>query len=276
MHYAALIASHGSIISVAEFEEDMRQRYRHPPAAGADHRRGHGGRPGSARRLSQGQHQDQVRLRGDLRGRPAQDRSTPRTASWRPSSRRTPRAMPRRCRKSARSPTLPLLPTNCPAACRSPASRRFSSTSTHHQSSTRRRSRRARGTSSSRWLRTPTPRPMPRPRPRPKGCSSRFRAARTLPTWPRRTPTTPAARTTAANWALPSAARMVPEFDNAIFTQKIGDTQIVKSQFGYHIVQVEERQPAHAQHAQRGAAHHPGHADPPEGGAGRGELCAGR
>ncbi|MGD0730435.1 MAG: peptidylprolyl isomerase [Terracidiphilus sp.] len=41
--------------------------------------------------------------------------------------------------------------------------------------------------------------------------------------------------------------RMVPEFDNAIFTQKIGDTKIVKTQFGYHIVQVEERQPAHAQ-----------------------------
>jgi len=40
---------------------------------------------------------------------------------------------------------------------------------------------------------------------------------------------------------------MVPEFDNAIFTQKVGDTQIVKSQFGYHIIQVEERQTAHAQ-----------------------------
>ena len=40
---------------------------------------------------------------------------------------------------------------------------------------------------------------------------------------------------------------MVPEFDNAIFTQKIGDTKIVKSQFGYHIVQVEERQEAHPQ-----------------------------
>jgi peptidyl-prolyl cis-trans isomerase D len=40
---------------------------------------------------------------------------------------------------------------------------------------------------------------------------------------------------------------MVPEFDKAIFTQKIGDTEIVKSQFGYHIVQVEERKPAHAQ-----------------------------
>jgi peptidyl-prolyl cis-trans isomerase D len=40
---------------------------------------------------------------------------------------------------------------------------------------------------------------------------------------------------------------MVPEFDNAIFTQKIGDAEIVKSQFGYHIVQVEERQTAHTQ-----------------------------
>ena len=40
---------------------------------------------------------------------------------------------------------------------------------------------------------------------------------------------------------------MVPEFDNAIFSQKIGDIAIVKSQFGYHIVQVEERTTAHAQ-----------------------------
>ncbi len=40
---------------------------------------------------------------------------------------------------------------------------------------------------------------------------------------------------------------MVPEFDNAIFTQKIGDTKIVKTQFGYHIIQVEERQTAHTQ-----------------------------
>ncbi len=40
---------------------------------------------------------------------------------------------------------------------------------------------------------------------------------------------------------------MVPEFDTAIFSQKIGDTKIVKSQFGYHIIQVEERQAAHTQ-----------------------------
>lgn len=38
---------------------------------------------------------------------------------------------------------------------------------------------------------------------------------------------------------------MVPAFDNAIFNQKIGDIAIVKSNYGYHIVQVEERQDAH-------------------------------
>jgi peptidyl-prolyl cis-trans isomerase D len=41
--------------------------------------------------------------------------------------------------------------------------------------------------------------------------------------------------------------RMVPEFDKAIFNNKIGDIAVVKSQFGYHIVQVEERQAAHSQ-----------------------------
>jgi peptidyl-prolyl cis-trans isomerase D len=39
----------------------------------------------------------------------------------------------------------------------------------------------------------------------------------------------------------------VPEFEKALFSQNIGDTQIVKSHFGYHIIQVEERQPAHSQ-----------------------------
>jgi peptidyl-prolyl cis-trans isomerase D len=39
----------------------------------------------------------------------------------------------------------------------------------------------------------------------------------------------------------------VPEFEKALFSQKIGDIAVVKSQFGYHIIQVEERQPAHAQ-----------------------------
>ena len=41
--------------------------------------------------------------------------------------------------------------------------------------------------------------------------------------------------------------QMVPEFDSAIFGQKIGDIKIVKSQYGFHIIQVEERTPAHTQ-----------------------------
>jgi peptidyl-prolyl cis-trans isomerase D len=41
--------------------------------------------------------------------------------------------------------------------------------------------------------------------------------------------------------------RMVPEFDKAIFNNKINDVAVVKSQFGYHVVQVEERQTAHSQ-----------------------------
>ncbi|HUB30813.1 MAG TPA: peptidylprolyl isomerase [Terracidiphilus sp.] len=39
----------------------------------------------------------------------------------------------------------------------------------------------------------------------------------------------------------------VPEFEKALFSQKIGDVEIVKSQYGYHILQVEERQQAHTQ-----------------------------
>jgi peptidyl-prolyl cis-trans isomerase D len=38
---------------------------------------------------------------------------------------------------------------------------------------------------------------------------------------------------------------MVPEFDKAIFGQKVGDIAVVKSSFGYHVIQVEERQSAH-------------------------------
>jgi len=41
--------------------------------------------------------------------------------------------------------------------------------------------------------------------------------------------------------------RMVPEFDKAIFSQPINEIDIVKSQFGYHVIQVEERQTAHSQ-----------------------------
>ncbi len=40
---------------------------------------------------------------------------------------------------------------------------------------------------------------------------------------------------------------MVPAFDNAIFTQPVGKLAIVRSQYGFHIVQVEGRHKAHQQ-----------------------------
>ncbi len=40
---------------------------------------------------------------------------------------------------------------------------------------------------------------------------------------------------------------MVPSFDNAIFTQPIGKSTVVRSQYGFHIIQVEARQSAHQQ-----------------------------
>ena len=57
----------------------------------------------------------------------------------------------------------------------------------------------------------------------------------------------PGSKATGGELGFAQRGRMVPEFDKAIFTQKIGETAIVKTQFGYHIVQVEERQTAHAQ-----------------------------
>ena len=93
----------------------------------------------------------------------------PSDATWRHSSRRMPRVMPPRYRKSARSLILRLLRTSFPAEFRSPRNRRFSSTLTRTRRSIRFRSRLGRATFSSRWLRARTQRPMPRPRPKPRG-----------------------------------------------------------------------------------------------------------
>ncbi len=57
----------------------------------------------------------------------------------------------------------------------------------------------------------------------------------------------PGSKETGGELGFAQSGRMVPEFDKAIFNNKIGDIAIVKSQFGYHVVQVEERQTAHAQ-----------------------------
>ena len=57
----------------------------------------------------------------------------------------------------------------------------------------------------------------------------------------------PGSKDTGGELGFAQRGRMVPEFDNAIFTQKIGDYKLIKTQYGYHIVQVEERQAAHTQ-----------------------------
>jgi len=57
----------------------------------------------------------------------------------------------------------------------------------------------------------------------------------------------PGSKDTGGELGFAQRGKMVPAFDNAIFTQKVGEIDIVKSNFGYHIVQVEERQAAHTQ-----------------------------
>jgi len=55
----------------------------------------------------------------------------------------------------------------------------------------------------------------------------------------------PGSKNTGGELGPAQRGKMVPAFDNAIFTQKIGDIEIVKSSFGYHVVQVESREAAH-------------------------------
>ena len=55
----------------------------------------------------------------------------------------------------------------------------------------------------------------------------------------------PGSKATGGELGPAERGKMVPAFDNAIFTQKIGDIAIVKSNFGYHVVQVESRQEKH-------------------------------
>jgi len=93
----------------------------------------------------------------------------------------------------------------------------------------------------------PTPKPMPLPGQSRRGCSSRSRAARTLPIWQRRTPTTPAAKTRAAIGLCPSRHDGAGVRQRPLLLRRSARPKIVKSSFGYHLVQVEERQDAHTQ-----------------------------
>ena len=57
----------------------------------------------------------------------------------------------------------------------------------------------------------------------------------------------PGSKDTGGELGFTQPGRMVPEFDKAIFSQKVGDVSVIKTQFGYHVIQVEERQVKHTQ-----------------------------
>jgi len=100
--YANLIATRFNM-TVPEFEDDVKNDIVIRRLQAYITGRRDGGRPGCPRRLPQGQHQDQVRLRGDFGGRHSQGHQTLPIVILRRSSTRTRRAMRRRFRKSAKS-----------------------------------------------------------------------------------------------------------------------------------------------------------------------------
>jgi peptidyl-prolyl cis-trans isomerase D len=57
----------------------------------------------------------------------------------------------------------------------------------------------------------------------------------------------PASKDKGGEYPAVQHGQMVKEFDDASFNQKPGDLSLVKTSYGYHIIQVESRQPAHQQ-----------------------------
>ena len=84
----------------------------------------------------------------------------------------------------------------------------------------------------------------------------------------------PGSKDTGGELGFAQRGKMVPAFDNAIFTQKIGDIEIVKSQLRLsHRAGGRAADGAHAA-AERSAADDSGNADAPGTRQARGELCA--
>ncbi len=150
------------------------------------------------------------------------------------------------CRKSARSLILPSPPARFPAAFRSPPSSRFSSTSTLTSPSTRCLNRPA-----SRHILISVPAGADAKdaaaKAKAEGILKQLQAGGNWADLAKKNSDDPGSKDSGGELGFSQRGRMVPEFDTAIFSQKIGDIKIVKSQFGYHIVQVEERSTAHAQ-----------------------------
>ena len=152
-----------------------------------------------------------------------------------------------RCLKSARSPTLRLRPNEVPGGVPQPTQQEIQQYYTAHQSEysvpEQARSRhilikvaagadakdRCRGQGQGR------------------GHSKQIQAGANFAELAKKYSDDPGSKDSGGELGFAQRGHMVPEFDNAIFTQKIGDIKIVKSQYGYHIVQVEERTPAHTQ-----------------------------
>ena len=152
--------------SVTDFEDEIKRRNYDPAAAGVHYRRGHGQRSGSSRYLSQAEHQDQVRLRGDLGRRSAQDDQ--------PLRQRTGGVLQEECGAlragragRAQDHLFRVHADQIPGGVPQPTQQADPAVLQRaRRAIIPYRSRPSRATFSSACPRTPMPRPMPRPRPR--------------------------------------------------------------------------------------------------------------
>ena len=90
---------------------------------------------------------------------------------------------------------------------------------------------------------------------RPKASWRRSRAAPTSPSWRSKVSEDDGSKAQGGDLNYFSRGRMVPEFENAAFKMNAGETSdLVKSQFGFHIIRVTDKKPGVDAHGRRGAA----------------------